>query len=309
MRHFYYILIVLIAFLNGSCDKVENPIKPAVEVDTTIFPGNWAADYPEINWTPNTNTKRNVVLEDYTGHKCPNCPDAATEAENIATMNPDRVFVASIHASPGGISTFQQTNDSCNQNVVPYDKFCRELYCNESIAYGEAFSSGFGFFANPQGNISRITPAGEEMFTLYAGWAPRVNDVLAANDLKVNIQAQSNYYAETNGFFLHTEVEFLEELNGNYNQVVYLLEEDIIDWQDDNGFYDSQYHHHNTLVGCIDGLPWGRSLGAEKIAGDQSYLDYSYSLPSGKTNTDYHLLIYVYDVDTYEILQVIKHQF
>lgn len=289
-----------------ACDKVENPIKPAVLLDTTIFPGNWA-DYPEQVWAPNTNVNRNIVLEDFTGHRCPNCPDAATEAEAIAAANPDRVFVAAIHASPGGLSTFQTTATDCGQASNPYDKYCTELYCDESVEYGSTFASGYGFFANPMGTVSRVTPSGENMFDLYINWASRVTNVLAANELNVNIQAQSNYYPSTNGFYLHTEVEFLADLPNNYNTVVYLLEEKIVDWQDVNGTADSLYEHHDILVGCIDDLPWGRSISSSND-GDKSYFDYSYKLPSGKTNDDYHLLIYVYDLSTYEILQVIKQE-
>lgn len=307
MKKFTIVLGILMGaflMLQTSCDKVENPIKPAIELDTTIYPGNWET-YPWPTWVPNTNTNRNVVLEDYTGHKCPNCPDAATEAAAIETANPDRVFVASIHASPGGISSFQNVAADCGQPSNPNDKYCTALYCDESIEYGTAFASGFGFFANPMGNVNRITPDGESMFDLYGNWSTRVNNVLAENDLKVNIQSVSNYYAGANGFYLHTEIEFLEDLAGNYNTVVYLLEDEIIDWQTDGTVDDSLYKHHNTLVGCIDDLPWGQTVVGTN-AGDKSYFDYSYKLPSGKTNEDYHLLIYVYDIATYEILQVIK---
>ncbi|MBD3636171.1 MAG: Omp28-related outer membrane protein [Crocinitomicaceae bacterium] len=299
--------LLILAFFQTSCDKIEKPIKPAVELDTTIYPGNWD-DYPEPVWMQNVNTNRNLVLEDYTGHKCPNCPDAATEAQNIELANPNRVFVASIHAAPGGVSAFQAIAADCGQPSNPNDKYCTKHYCDESIAYGNAFQSGFGFFANPMGNISRITPSGENMFELYGNWSSRVTNVLAANDLKVNIQAQSNYYSAANGFYLHTEIEFLEDLTGSYSTVVYLLEEKIVDWQDVNGTADSLYEHHNVFVGCIDGLAWGRSISGGTSTGDKTYFDYSYTLPSGKDNTDYHLLIYVYDVATYEILQVIKHE-
>ena len=57
-------------FLATSCEKVVNPTRPAINIDTNLFPGNWQADYPEITWTENANTNRNVLLEDYTGHTC-----------------------------------------------------------------------------------------------------------------------------------------------------------------------------------------------------------------------------------------------
>lgn len=302
----FVLTIGLIGTLNQSCDKVENPTKPPVLLDTTIYPGNWA-DYPEAVWTANTNSLRNVLLEDYTGHTCPNCPAAAVIAKDIEAANTGRVFTSAVHASPGGLSSFQWTAVNCGQASNPNDKYCTELFCDESTSYGATFATGYGFFANPMGTFNRTTPTGPtSMFGLMSTWGSRVSDIITTNDLKVNIQAQSNYYPSTNGFYLHTETEILEDLSGNYSTVVYLLEDEIIDWQDVSGFADSLYEHHNVLRGCIDGLAWGRPITGGSLAGDKTYLDYSYKLPSGKDNTDYHLLIYVYDLATYEILQVIK---
>ena len=148
------------------------------------------------------------------------------------------------------------------------------------------------------------------MFQYHNDWAARCTEVLNANELKVNIQAQSNYYLETNGLYLHTEIEFLADLsNGSYNTVVYLMENETEDFQDSAGVVVEDYKHHDIFRGCLDGLPWGRAILGETTTGSKSYYDYSFGLPAGKLNTDYHLLIYVYDVATYEILQVIKHEF
>lgn len=306
---FLFIFAPLALFFSlTSCDKVENPIKPAVLLDTTLFPGNWD-DYVFPTFTANTNTDRNVLLEDYTGHRCPNCPSAAYNAKAIEAANQGRVFVASIHSGPGGITSFQQTASDCGTSANPNNEFCTPYYNTESLAYGAAFNgSGFGFFGNPQGTINRISFAGSTMFQFDTEWNTRINEVLTANDLKANIQAQSNYYSETNGLFLHVETEFLADLTSDYNLVVYLIENEEENFQDSSGVILENYIHHNIFRGCLDGQAWGQSI-ANHATGNKTRFDYSYALPSGKTNTDYHLLIYIYDVATYEILQVIKHEF
>lgn len=308
-RIFLFALIAL-NLVFTSCDKVEEPIKPAILLDTTLYPGNWE-DYVAPTFAANTNTDRNILLEDYTGHRCPNCPAAGWEAYNIEQANTDRVFVASVHAAPSGLSSFQTTASDCGQASNPNNKYCSIFYCDEGIEYGQTFGGGsYGFFGNPQGNLNRINFTGTDMFQFYTEWQGKVTDILTANDLKVNIQAQSNFYTETNGLFLHTEVEFLEDLSANsYNMVVYLIEDEVIDYQDSSSIAVSYYHHHDILRGCIDDLTWGRSISSDNAQGSKVYLDYSYKLPDGELNTDYHLLIYVYDVATYEILQVIKHEF
>lgn len=302
-------LTTAVAFI--GCDKVDNPIKPAVELDTTLFPGLWS-EYVYPVWTQNTNTQRNVMIEDYTGHRCPNCPAAAAMAKSIEDANPSQIYVVSIHASAGGLSDFQYTYGNCGDTVLnPEWEFCEVLYCDEGVEYGTFFNgAGYGFTGNPSGNTNRKSFGGSQLFYFWTEWDANTQAILNENDLKVNIQAQSNYYTETNGLFLHTEIEFLEDLNaGNYSTVVYVIEDELETWQDSMGVHLEEYHHHNILRGCIDGLPWGRSLSGDFAAGAKHYFDYSYELPSIYTNNDLHLLIYVYDVDTYEVLQVIKHEF
>lgn len=306
-----FLVFGTVVFATGSCDKIEDPMKPAVLLDTNLYPGNWdnyiATEWPVFGDNPNT--ERNVLLEDYTGHRCPNCPAAALVAKNISAADPDRVFVASIHAGPGGITSFQDLASDCGNTVTnPNNEFCTEFYCNESITYGETFQSGFGFFGNPQGTINRKLFSGN-MFLFSTDWQTSVDQILTENDLKVNIQAESNYYSETNGFFLHVQTEFLEDLSANdYNLVVYLIENEKDDFQDSMSVILEDYHHHNIFRGCLDELAWGRSITGTKTIGDKTNYDYSYALPTGTSNLDYHLLIYVYDVATYEVLQVIKHE-
>ncbi|MBI3134801.1 MAG: Omp28-related outer membrane protein [Bacteroidetes bacterium] len=303
-----YLTLALFAATIAACDKVENPIKPAILVDTNLYPGNWD-DYPYPTFTANTNTDRNVLLEDYTGHRCPNCPAAASVGEAIEAANASRVFIASVHAGPGGLSGFQQLASDCGTITNPTNEFCTIFYNTESLAYGAAFQTGYGFFGNPQGTINRITFSGSSMFQFSTDWQTRVDEVLTANDLKINLQAQANYYPETNGMYLHVESEFLQDMTGEYNLVVYVLENEVIDFQDSATIILEDYRHENILRGCIDGLPWGRSITGNHTTGEKTYYDYSYEFPTGQVNTDFHFLIYAYDVATYEVLQVIKYEF
>jgi hypothetical protein len=300
-------IVLTISSLITSCDKVENPIKPEILLDTTLYPGNWE-DYVFPTFTQNTNTDRNVLIEDYTGHRCPNCPEAAWLAYGLEVSNPGRVFVSSVHAGPNGLSSFQTTAPDCGQPTNPNDEFCSIFYCDEGLEYGQTFGGGgLGFIGNPQGNINRGTTNGSDMFLFSNDWTNRTNAVLTENNLTVNIQAESNYYPETNGFFLHTETEFVQDLSGGqYNIVVSLMENEVKDYQDSLGTKLYDYKHHNIFRGCIDDLAWGQDLGGNYTPGTKVYKDYSYKLPDGQTNEEYHLLIYVFDVDTYEVLQVIR---
>ncbi|MEY4894995.1 MAG: hypothetical protein RL751_1817, partial [Bacteroidota bacterium] len=143
-------------YLLPSCDRITNPYPPVVnlELDTTLYPGNWA-DYVANEWptfTANTNTDRNILIEDFTGHNCSFCPAAGEIAHSIHESNPTRVFVASIHASNtnDGMSSFQSLNIGQGYTV--------QFYNNESLELGAYFGTTLvnsGFFGNPAGTINR----------------------------------------------------------------------------------------------------------------------------------------------------------
>jgi hypothetical protein len=310
MKNYVLAFIILLAtapFLMNSCDKVEFPNIPIEGVDTTLYPGNFS-EYTIPSFSENSNTLRNALIEDFTGHQCQNCPAAADVAKELEENNPGRAFVASIHAGPSnnGITTFQE---------VSPPKYDRDFTTPEGREMGSTFFQlGVGFVGNPRGNVSRIrNESGEFMFT-QSSWPATTAEVLAS-PVSINLQAKSNYYEETNGVFLHVETDFEQNMEGTYNLVVYALQNEIIDYQkyysEETGNIDSAYyHHHNVHLGNVFGETWGRTVGSEQIsAGTKVVTDMSYKVPDGLTNEDMHFLVMVIDRNTYEVMQVIKHEF
>ena len=290
-----------------SCNKVEETVKPEILIDTTLYTdGNWI-DYAIPSFTTNTNTNRNLLLEEFTGHKCGNCPEAAEIAKNIELNNLGRVFDVSIHAGAGGNDGLQAPQANCGTVSNPNNKFCHDFRTNEGNDYGVRFEA-FGFSGNPYGNISRHTFS-EFMFQFHNVWEVKTSELLLENDLKVNIQAKNNFYAASNGGYIHIETQFLEDLSSNYNIVTYAIQNEVIEWQDVDGEDVEDYHHHNVFLGCVDGEAWGTSIASQPKSGEKFETTYSYVLPTGIAKDEIHFLTYVYDVNTYEILQVIKHNF
>jgi len=296
-------LFALLIALNVGCDKVEQPIKPIPTVDTTLFTdGNWA-DYPWPDFPNEINQGRNVILEDYTGHKCPNCPAAAIVAKTLEDANPEKVFVVSVHAGAGGNNSFQATSNDCGTN--PNATFCRDFTTPEGTEYGIKFAN-YGFFGNPSGNVNRVEYNGA-IFQYYTEWNTMINNIFNSN-LKVSLLSASNYYPSSRGIYLHIQSKFLEDIDGNYNIVTYIVDNKIIDWQIDGTNYIENYHHHNVFLGCIDGEAWGQNIAVDPKAGDIIQTDYAYVLPNDLETDSIHFLSYVYNADTYEVLQVIKHE-
>ena len=199
MKKSIYLLFTaaVIIISSVSCDKVDQPNVIQTTLDTTLYPGNFL-DYVPPTFSQNTNTFKNALIEDYTGHQCTFCPAANDIAAQLETDNPGRVFVATIHAGADndGITGFQETNAS--------GSFTRDFttVVGTEMA-GSFYAQNVGFNANPKGCVNRLEEGG--LFFLNSpDWGGKVDEVLAqAPD--INLQAESNYFPSTNGLFLHVE--------------------------------------------------------------------------------------------------------
>ena len=81
---------------------------------------------------------KNVIIEEFTGRSCPNCPDGHRIANAIMEAYPGRVWAINLHS--GGNS--------------PYS------YPNLNTSYGDAISYGFGIDSWPQAVVNRSTEEG-----------------------------------------------------------------------------------------------------------------------------------------------------
>ena len=315
-----YFALGIFAFI--SCDKVENPFPKAISVDldTTIYPGNWseyvANEWPDFATLPQEDPNRNALIEDFTGHNCSFCPAAGEVAHSIHEADPTHVFVASIHASntTDGMSSFQSVNVAQGYNI--------QFYNNESLQLGAFFGNSIvnsGFFGNPAGTVSR-TNVGGEYFAGSGLWQSKVDNVLAS-PLKVAIKAKVNYYeTPKHGYYLHTEIEKLDNsIQNDLALVVYMIEDSLVGPQNVSNVFTPEYVHRDIFRGTADGRLWGRTLDAETLVNGKYYFDYSGIIPdqlvaqgapsNGHNAENMHLLIYVYDKVTLEIYQIIKKKF
>ena len=302
------LFIFLFGFLFVSCDHVKNPYPPEVnlELDTTLYPGLWS-DYENNEWpifSENTNTNRNVLIEDFTGHKCVFCPAAADLAHALHEADPSRVYIASIHAGPDGIGDFQ--------SVSPPD-YPLDFTNPEGVEIGLYFGENDGGFpGNPRGTVNRFNNG--TIFQSPTQWTSMVNDQLSSNNLKINIQSELNYYEETKGAFLHVELDPVDaNVSENLGITVYLLEDSLVgDQKMSDNSHNSNYIHRDIHRGNLNASAFGRPVSSEDLNGDKYYINYSFVVPNqldGQYNaSNMHLLIYAFNTETWEIYQVIKQK-
>jgi hypothetical protein len=296
-------------FLIASCDKIQNAYpKSTTTLDWSLYPAGDSATYASNGYWPsfteNTNTLRNCLIEDFTGHNCPNCPNTANAVHNSVLTNPERIFETSIHSGPNGLGSFQQTTSSLT--TIFYNTIGLEI--------GTFMGSipGNSFIGNPRIAINRIA-SGTDL-TSTAGLLPTRVPAVLSSTLKVNLQAKVNYFASTRGVFLHTEVDPIDPGLNEMGIVVYVVEDSLIAPQktNDPAYADSNstisnYVHRDIMRGTIDNAALGRTLSSTYLnSNGKYYVNYSYQLPTSLVPENTHLLIYVFDKVTNEILHVIK---
>jgi len=301
-----FLFLSAAALVLASCDKVDNPYGPAIPQGSyELYPDGDSAHYAQNAWpvfTENTSDDRNVLIEDYTGHRCVFCPAAATEAENIKQANSGRVVVVGVHAGPNGTENLQEENAS---HPAIFYNFISE-------ALGQYFGvnwQGSLFSGNPFGSISRKNNGNGTPMEGPQTWSASTTSILQANENKVRMQAASNYYPSTRGLFLHTEIEVTDQmLNNELRLVAYLIEDKFVSPQDFPGSTQDDYEHHDILRESLDGTVWGQELDADHLdPNGKYYFNYIYELPAQYADDNVHVVLFVRDAVTEEVYQVIKH--
>ena len=225
-------------------------------------------------------------------------------AHQLQLANPGRVHVASIHAGVDGIGDFQSVDATYTLDFTNPD----------GLFIGSWFGSNDGgFVGNPRGPVSRVINGGT-IFQSPGQWSSMTSTLLSENNLKVNIQSALNYYPSTKGAFLHVEIDKIDQtLTNDLGIVTYLLEDSLVgDQKMADNSHNYNYVHRDIHRRNLNNMPFGRQLTAADILNNKYYINYSFVVPNqldGNYNAEnMHLLIYVYDMSTLEIYQVIKQK-
>ena len=236
---------------------------------------------------------RRVLLEKFTGHTCPNCPEGDVIASELqAQYGSELLILTSIHQG-----------------------FFAELHpplydTDFTTPAGNDYGSIFTPPSYPQGMVDRRRV--NNTWTFGRGdWDERIAEVIG-QPAKVDVRITA---AEVNSGAINTsvKVKLIEELDPvEYNLTVFLQESGIIDYQTDQNATPPDvpnYEHNHILRGALNGS-WGQPFAMTDLAvGDSTTVDLTnLAIPSNVLNiSNCELVAYLYRNDTYEILQVHAH--
>jgi hypothetical protein len=281
------LLFVVAVFLLSTCDEVEAPYLIPVG-------GNDTAECPLPEFQHVHDPVKRVLLEDYTGHTCVNCPSAAVIAHDLNETLGNRLVVVAVHAG---------------FFAMPLGGEYSTDFRTEA---GTAWDSFFGISAigNPNGMVDRTGYSGNHVLSPGA-WSARINEQLA-KEPELVIQIINEFTTSSSKLCTHIQVVFEKELDRNLNLCIVLTENEVIAPQKNNNPNVGptpdimDYEHNNLLRGAVN-APWGVAISSmgEAIPIDTK-ITKSYKVILDDDWDPYKCMVvaFVYDHDTYEVLQV-----
>jgi len=265
-------MLMLTVIILQSCDKVEPPYKKDVVI------------------TPPPAGVRKVLVEEFTGHKCGNCPRAAKALHDLKSIYGDNLVIIGVHAG------FFATVFPPSAGYYFYD-FRNPV--------STALYNDFGVTSNPAGMVNRKTINGDIVLS-STKWADEINTVLTSTDpVPVKIEIANDYNNITRQLQTTVTTEFYSTLSGAHKLCVYMVEDSIINWQTD---YDANptdvpdYVHRDVLRGSMNGT-YG-DLVTETTQGTINTMNFTLPLDTAWNDQHFSVVAFLYNEVTKEIIQV-----
>ena len=279
MKRIIPIIVIVIAF--ASCDKIDGPYRnivepPPFDCDTPSFPAITASD-----------VYQKYLLEDYTGQKCVNCPKAHADAAVIKAKMKDTLIMIAIHAG-----------DFAKPDARPIDGCSSTYGADYRTEAGTMYDSEFKIPAYPAGMINRIN---KRVWTNSDQWK-LCFDTLTRKAPTIGLQIIADYSTEDDAACVFVNTTLFSNAS-NLRLCVLLTEDKIISPQKDGSGNICEYEHNHVLRRAVN-HPWGDYLNVSSN-GESLIKLYSFSF-EGTTwkKENCHLVAFVYDDNTKEIIQV-----
>ena len=278
MKKFFIYLAIAscTAWLLSSCDKLDEPYATVKKVDD------------------DTATQvRRVLLEDYTGHKCVNCPEAALAARALEEAHGGKLIVMAVHA--GFFAEPSTTGD---------------FTANYTSQTGNDWNTYFGITSNPNGMVNRKSYSGARILGMDL-WANAIETELALPQ-EAEMVISNSYNETTRALQTSVNTKFLAGLEGSYNLIVCIVEDSLISPQKNSNanigypvpvIYDWVFM--DVLRGSINGT-WGEELTATVDITKTYVKNYTFTLNEAWVPKNCPVLAFISKADSREVVQVEK---
>lgn len=199
---------------------------------------------------------KQVLLEDVTGVKCVNCPDAAKIAHDLADANPGRINIVSLHPNTPALKTFcAPITESGHSSKYDFRSQVAGDMCENILGVPNSL---------PKGAINRKKFSDQSYILVErTAWASKTNEELSV-PTPVNITMSQ--VTEINGkpvagneIWIDIALEYTEAVADTNYVTIVLLEDSILDVQEYTDYsqsppvagYNNNYMHLHVLRDAI----------------------------------------------------------
>lgn len=232
MKLIRFSIFALTAIVFGSCcDTILDPYKDGV--------------------IPTTDQK--VLLVDFTGDRCGNCPKGAEEAARLHELYGDKVIIVAMHTG----RTFASPD--------PSEGFVEDF----RTAAGEGLYDFFGGPGQPTGAVNYVK-GGDGNYTMApTNWASAISKELKKTPTMTI--AVSPQFSTDSLLTVKADIKYKKASTGNHRIAMYLIEDSVVYLQKDyrkSPVIIPDYVHRHMLRGAISGGKFeDKYIGIKSTAG------------------------------------------
>ncbi|HNV81032.1 MAG: Omp28 family outer membrane lipoprotein [Tenuifilaceae bacterium] len=267
-RYNLLLLFVGIMTVLFSCDIVEEPF-----MNQIVQP----PDTDEV--------VQRVLLEEFTGHQCPNCPAGAQIASQLGDLYGKQFIVIAYH-----VGFFANTNSN--------------FPVNYKTQTGEEIKDHFGVISYPSGLVNRKN--GEVLGSTE--WASVVAEQASATP-KLKLKINREYNSTSRVLSVTANLTALETME-SVNVCVFLTESGLVSPQktkDDPDYPEGiipNYNHKHVFRASMNGT-WGSTVFADGAhPEDTATVNAEYTINSDWNAENMSIVCFAYSTTSGEIVQV-----
>ncbi|MCC8114869.1 MAG: Omp28 family outer membrane lipoprotein [Bacteroidales bacterium] len=177
---------------------------------------------------PAVESSRVVLLEEFTGQKCINCPTAHETIEALQVQYPDNFIAVSIHSDNQGTGSIMEPAGLLNDD-------------------GAAYCSQFNVYTLPCGQVNRVS--GLLDMDQWAAYIYNQTQIAATLDLSVSASLND----DLTEISINTDIDAYDNISGNLQ--LWVLEDGIVARQFlPDGSQNRSYVHNNVFRGAVNGI-------------------------------------------------------
>lgn len=237
-------------FAVSNCDKIDNPKKP---------------------FTPSAGGKT-VLIKDFTGVRCVNCPAAAEYAHEVQhAYGEDKVFVMSVHAGP---------------MAIPMGDFPDFLTEEGTYWYNDNTS-------NPLFSVDHVSLT--DGHTLYYDQIDTSVSDGMAEEQTFDVQIFNHYDDSTRTVHVEADVMAVADVAGDFYVTVCLVEDSLVGKQVAPGGVINDYVFRNVFRGTLNGKFGDSFYKGQCYVNDEYFYQYDLVINPAFNVDQCYILAYVSD--------------